>query len=135
MFIFMILLLLFIYLRERKGERKRGREILICVCFSCTLYWGPGPQPRHVPWLGIEPARADFTSWLLIHIFLLPLTRYLLLLCYIINYSLAILNWLCLYWTSITYSSKLLCNVFTTKLWTSPPILFTHRVPFITLHY
>ena len=24
-------------------------------CLSHTPYWGPGPQPRHVPWLGIEP--------------------------------------------------------------------------------
>ena len=28
----------------------------MCGCLSCALYWGPSPQPRHVPWLGIEPA-------------------------------------------------------------------------------
>ena len=28
----------------------------MCGCISHTLDWGPGPQPRHEPWLGIEPA-------------------------------------------------------------------------------
>ena len=27
----------------------------MCGCLSHTPYWGPGLQPRHVPWLGIEP--------------------------------------------------------------------------------
>ena len=45
----------FVYLfLDRKGERKRGRKTLICGCLSRTPYWGPGLQPRHVPWLGIE---------------------------------------------------------------------------------
>ena len=35
----------------------------MCVCLSYTLYWGPGPQPRHVPWLGIEPATLWFAGW------------------------------------------------------------------------
>ena len=26
----------------------------MCGCFSHALYWGPGWQPRHVPWLGTE---------------------------------------------------------------------------------
>ena len=26
----------------------------MCGCFLCTPYWGPGPQLRHVPWLGIN---------------------------------------------------------------------------------
>ena len=42
--------------RERgKGGRKRGRETSI-GCLSCAPDRGPVPQPRLVPWLGIEPA-------------------------------------------------------------------------------
>ena len=32
----------------------------MCGCLSCAPSQGPGLQPRHVPWLGIEPA----TLWL-----------------------------------------------------------------------
>ena len=47
----------FIYLfLEGKGGRKSGRKTSMCGCPSCGPHWGPGPQPRHVPWLGIEPA-------------------------------------------------------------------------------
>ena len=28
----------------------------MCGCLSSAPYWGPGPQPRHVPRLGVEPA-------------------------------------------------------------------------------
>ena len=28
----------------------------MCGCLSCCPYWGPGPEPRHVPWSGIELA-------------------------------------------------------------------------------
>ena len=40
--------------RER-GGREKGRETSMCGCPSHAPYWGPGPQPRHVPCLGIEP--------------------------------------------------------------------------------
>ena len=33
----------------------------MCGCLLCTPYWGPGLQPRHVPWLGIEPATLWFS--------------------------------------------------------------------------
>ena len=47
----------FIYLFLERGEgRERGRETSMCGCLSRAPYWGPGPQPRHVPWLGIYPA-------------------------------------------------------------------------------
>ena len=26
----------------------------MCGCLSCVPHWGPSPQPRHVPCLGIE---------------------------------------------------------------------------------
>ena len=35
----------------------------MCGCLSCAPYWGPGPQPRHVPWLGLELA----TLWSAAH--------------------------------------------------------------------
>ena len=47
--------------RERGRERKKGRETM-CGCLSCSSNWGPGLQPRHVPWLGIEPATLWFTG-------------------------------------------------------------------------
>ena len=39
----------------------------MCGCVSCTLSWGPGLQPRHVPWLGIKPATHWFTFQHSIH--------------------------------------------------------------------
>ena len=42
----------FIYLFLEKGEGKE-REKHQCVVASRAPYWGPSPQPRHVPWLGI----------------------------------------------------------------------------------
>ena len=47
---------------ERGGEGERNGEKHQCVrdtLISCLSYhpnWGPGLQPRHVPWLGIELA-------------------------------------------------------------------------------
>ena len=39
----------------------------MCGCLSCIPYWGPGLQPRRVPWLGIEPATLWFTGTCSIH--------------------------------------------------------------------
>ena len=39
----------------------------MCGCLLCAPYWGPGPQPRHVPWLGIEPATLWFAGQHWIH--------------------------------------------------------------------
>ena len=55
---------LFIYLFF---ERKRGRETSMCGCLSCTPNWGPGPQSRHMPWLGIKLATLWFTGQRSIH--------------------------------------------------------------------
>ena len=58
----------FIYLfLERGREGERGRETSVSGCPKCTLYWGPGPQPRHVPWLGIKPVTLWFAGWHSIH--------------------------------------------------------------------
>ena len=39
----------------------------MCGCPSCGSHWGPGPQPRHVPWLGIELATFWFSGQHSIH--------------------------------------------------------------------
>ena len=44
-----------------------GRETSMCGCPSHTLYWGLGPQHRHVSWLGIEPVTIWFTSLCSVH--------------------------------------------------------------------
>ena len=59
---------LFYYFLERgKGGRKRGRETSVCGWPSCVPHQGPGPQPRHVSWLGIEPATFWFAGPCSIH--------------------------------------------------------------------
>ena len=47
---------IFIYLfLERREGREKEMERNISVWLPLTHpHWGPGPQPRHVPWLGIE---------------------------------------------------------------------------------
>ena len=45
--------ILFIF-RQRRREGGRERETSMCGCLSLTPYWGPGLQPRHVPWSGIR---------------------------------------------------------------------------------
>ena len=52
----------FYLLLERGRERERGRETAMCGCLSGAPYWGPGPQTRHMPWLGIEPVTLWFTG-------------------------------------------------------------------------
>ena len=34
----------------------------MCGCLSHGPHCGPGPQPRHVPWLGIEPVTLWFAA-------------------------------------------------------------------------
>ena len=34
----------------------------MCGCLSRGPHWGPGPQPRHVTWLGIEPLTLWFAD-------------------------------------------------------------------------
>ena len=49
-------------LLERGDRRERGRETSMCGCLPHAPYWGPGQQPRHVPWLGIKLAILWFAS-------------------------------------------------------------------------
>ena len=51
---------LFIFLE--KERRRRERKTLI-GCLSQAPKWGPGPQPRHVPWPRIKLPTFQFTGW------------------------------------------------------------------------
>ena len=46
----------------REGERERGRETSI-GCLSHAPNWGPGPQPRHVPWTRDPSVHRPATHW------------------------------------------------------------------------
>ena len=46
---------------ERGEGKEKGRETT-CGWLSHAPYWGPGPQRRHVPWLGIKPLTLWFTA-------------------------------------------------------------------------
>ena len=45
----------------------RQRKTSMCGWLSHIPYYGPGPQPRHVPWLGIELMTLWFAGWRSIH--------------------------------------------------------------------
>ena len=54
-FLFIFFKILFInFQSEGKRRRKTRRKTSMCGCLSCSPYWGPGLQPRHVPRLGIK---------------------------------------------------------------------------------
>ena len=39
----------YLFIFRERGGREKERETLMCGCLASTPYWGPGPQPRHVP--------------------------------------------------------------------------------------
>ena len=53
--------------RERGRDEEREGEKYYHVVASCAPYWGLGPQPRHVPSLGIKLVILWFAGWHLIH--------------------------------------------------------------------
>ena len=54
--------------RGRKGEREGEQHRCInWLPLSHAPNWGPGPQPRHMPWLGIELATFQFAGQHSIH--------------------------------------------------------------------
>ena len=53
--------------REREGKKHPCAKDTLISCLSHAPNWGPGPQPRHVPWLGIEPATFWFAGQHSIH--------------------------------------------------------------------
>ena len=66
MVFFRVFIYLFIF-RQRGREGERRRETSMSGCLLCAPSWGPGLQPRHVPWLGIEPTTLWFTAQHSIH--------------------------------------------------------------------
>ena len=54
--------ILFIYFRERgkEGERE-GEKHQLVASRTCSYMW-LNLKPRHVPWLGIEPATFHFVE-------------------------------------------------------------------------
>ena len=46
---------------EREGEKQQCARDTAISCLSHNPNWGPVPQPRHVPWLGIK--LATFSSF------------------------------------------------------------------------
>ena len=52
--------------RGEGREKEWERNINVQLSLACPP-WGPGLQPRHVPWQGIEPATFRFTGWHSIH--------------------------------------------------------------------
>ena len=65
-------MILFILERGREGEREgekqwSARDTLIDRLPLTRPNWGPGPQPRHVPRLGIKPPTLRFVGRSSIH--------------------------------------------------------------------
>ena len=57
---------IYLFLEGKEGEREGEKHQ--CVGASCMLpHWGPGPQLRHVPCLGVKPATLWFSGRCLIH--------------------------------------------------------------------
>ena len=51
-----------VFLERMEGrEKERERNIKVWLPVHGP-YWGPGPQPRHVPWLAIKPATLWFAA-------------------------------------------------------------------------
>ena len=57
----------FFYLLSEKGEgrgKEGEREEKYQLAAFCRWQdWGPNPQPRHAPWLGIKPLTFCFAGW------------------------------------------------------------------------
>ena len=46
---------------------KEGEKYQCVVASHITPYWGPSPQPQHVPQMGTEPVSPQFAGWHLVH--------------------------------------------------------------------
>ena len=62
LFIFLRFYLFIFREREREGERK-GEKHQCVVASHVPPHWGPGLQPRHVPWLEIKLAIPGLAGW------------------------------------------------------------------------
>ena len=57
---------IYLFLEREEGREKEERNINVWLLLMHP-HWGPGLQPRHVPWLGIEPMTLWFAGWHSIH--------------------------------------------------------------------
>ena len=67
--IFLFLGFIYLFLERGEGrEKERERNINVWLPLTCPLQGTrPATQPRHVPWLGIEPSTLWFAGWHSIH--------------------------------------------------------------------
>ena len=68
LFIFIFLTCLLVLEREGKGEGEKEKEVDVrekhrLVASHTRHNWGLNPQPRYVPWPGIEPPTFWCTGW------------------------------------------------------------------------
>ena len=59
---------LFIFRERGRREKERERNIDVrekhwLIASPTHPYWGPNPQPRCVPWQGMEPVTFCFMAW------------------------------------------------------------------------
>ena len=52
---FFFFLRFYLFLERGEGREKELERNIMCDCLLHAPTWGPGPKPRHVPWLGIQP--------------------------------------------------------------------------------
>ena len=52
----------YLFIFRERGREGVGGETSMCGRLSHGPHWGPGPQPGHVPQLGIEPATLWFAA-------------------------------------------------------------------------
>ena len=57
---------IYLFLDTGEGREKEERNINVWLPLTHPL-WGPGLQPRHVPWLGIEPVALWFAGQHSVH--------------------------------------------------------------------
>ena len=58
---------IYLFLERVDGKEKEGEKHQGVVASQAPPCWGPGPQPRHVPWLGIELASLWFAGPCSVH--------------------------------------------------------------------
>ena len=123
----------FIYIlleREEGREKERERNINVWLPLTCP-HQGPGPQPRHVPWLEIKPMTLWFTGQHSTH--WTTLARASFCIFGFLYFSCSVI-WYCFqYCRELTLLSVALLNKVTSPLfapWSHPCMTWTETMPF-----